>query len=198
MTRLVATLLTLTLAACGSASSAGPKTSNPPLKAEPPKPAPDPAEKPPIEQDGLTLKLNHLAVRITLTPAPWKGGSSVDDKGTAHLILLRPDLEGAMDLHGAIVPGASAKDIADGQRALMAKDPDFSSVSATLDEGHGRYAVEIEMTKDGKTSRGYLAILKHPVIPDAYLVANAFVPAANAGAFLKDIRAVLDTVAPLE
>lgn len=197
MMRTLAVLCALTLAACGSASSAGPKTSNPPLKTEPPKAKPDPAEKPPIEQDGLTLKLNQLACKITMTAAPWKGGSWVDQGGSAHLTLERPDLEGEIDMFGAVIPGESAKAIVDGQQAKMSQDKDFAPVSATLDEGHGRYALTAELNKDGKTTRLYLAVIPHPAIPDAYLVVMGRVSAPNADAFLKEVRTVLDTVAPL-
>jgi hypothetical protein len=199
MTRILALLLTLTVAACGSASTAGPKTTNPPLKKDPPKadPKADADEKPPMEVEGRTLKLNQLACRITLSDIRWKAAVGLDGKGVAHLSLTSPDLEGEMDMHGQLIPGVSAQKIAEAQQAMMAKEPDLKNVSAPLDEGKGRWAVTVELTIDGNARRGYLAVIAHPVIPDAYLIAMGIVAPAKADEFLKELRATLDTLAPL-
>lgn len=199
MTRTVAMLLAVTLAACGSASPAGPKTSNPPMKPEPPKAKPaDPAEKPAMEVEGRTLKLNQLDIRITLSGgAAWKAGAGVDAEGTAHLALHCPDWEAQMDMYGTIVSGASAKKVAGMLQAMLAKSADLSNVTAPSDEGHGRWAMTLDFADDGKAMRGYAAIIPHPSKPDVYLHASAFAPASNADAFLKELRATLDTVAKL-
>lgn len=195
MSRILAVLMALTSAACGSASTAGPKTTNPPLKKAPPKAA-DPAEKPEVEQDGLTLKFNKLAFRMTMTPAGWKGGIQRDDDGSAHIMLLRPDLEGVLVLIPIAAKGETAKSIAENQRQLASQDASYA-VAAVVDEGKGRHAFTIDRMADGKPARTYLGVVPHPVVPDAFLVAVAHAPTSNADAFLKDVRAVLDSIAPL-
>ena len=199
MTRTVAMLLALTVAACGSASQAGPKTSNPPMKPEPPKAKPaDPAEKPPMEAEGRTLKLNQMEIRVTLSGgAAWKAGAGLDAEGTAHLALRCEDWEAQMDMYGTVVPDADAKKVAGILQTMMANDANLSNVSVPADEGHGRWALTLDFTANGKAMRGYAAVMAHPSKPDVYLLASAFAPAANADAFLKELRATLDTVAKL-
>ena len=199
MTRTVAMLLALTVAACGSASQAGPKTSNPPMKPEPkPDPKPDPAEKAPMEIEGRTLKLNQMEIRVTLSGgAAWKAGAGLDAEGTAHLALRCEDWEAQMDMYGTLVPDADAKKVAGILQTMMANDANLSNVSVPSDEGHGRWALTLDFTANGKAMRGYAAVMAHPSKPDVYLLASAFAPAANADAFLKELRATLDTVAKL-
>jgi|GEM_PF-2254970 len=199
MTRTVAMLLALTLAACGSASQAGPKTSNPPMKPEPkPDPKPDPAEKAPMEIEGRTLKLNQMEIRVTLSGgASWKAGAGLDAEGTAHLALRCEDWEAQMDMYGTLVPDADAKKVAGILQTMMANDANLSNVSVPSDEGHGRWALTLDFTANGKAMRGYAAVMAHPSKPDVYLLTSAFAPAANADAFLKELRATLDTVAKL-
>jgi len=198
MTRTVAMLLALTVAACGSASQAGPKTSNPPLKPKA-EPKPDPAEKPPMEIEGRTLKLNQLEIRITLSDgAAWRARANLDAEGTAHLTLLGPDLEAQMDMYGTAVPDADAQKVAGILQTMMASDANLSNVTLPTDEGHGRWAMTLDFTADGKAMRGYAAVMAHPSRPGVYLLVSAFVPASNADAFLKELRATLDTVAPLK
>jgi len=201
MTRTVAMLLALTLAACGSASQAGPKTSNPPLKTAAPKPdpKPDPAETKPMDVEGRTLKLNQMEIRITLSQgASWKAGAGLDGEGVAHVELKCPDWEAQMDMYGAGVPDADAKKVAGILQTMMASDANLTNVSPPTDEGHGRWAMTVDYTLDGKAMRGYAAVMAHPSKPDVYLLASAFAPAADADAFLKELRATLDTVAPLK
>jgi hypothetical protein len=198
MTKTVAMLLALILAACGSASQAGPKTSNPPLKPKA-EPKPDPAETKPMEIEGRTLKLNQMQIRITLSDgAAWKAGAGLDAEGTAHLALKCPDWEAQMDMYGTGVPDADAQKVAGILQTMMASDANLSNVSVPADEGHGRWAMALDFTADGKAMRGYAAVMPHPSKPDVYLLVSAFAPAATADAFLKEVRATLDTVAPLK
>src|SRR5688572_13709002 len=152
MSRILATLMALTLAACGSASPAGPKTSNPPMK---PEPKPDPAEKQPMEIEGRTLKLNQMEIRVTLSGgAAWKAGAGLDAEGTAHLALNCPDWEAQMDMYGTAVPDADAQKVAGILQAMLAKNADLSNVTAPVDEGHGRWAMTLDFAADGKPMRG--------------------------------------------
>jgi len=196
MTRIVATLTVLALAACGSASKAGPKTSNPPLTPDTTaKKTPDPAEKPAVEQDGLTLKFNQLAFRLTLTPAPWKGNLAREQDGSTRIVLLRPDAEAVLVLIPIHAPGESAKAIADDQHAKASKEPHITTAPVAA-EARGRHAFTGDRTDDGVASRTYLAVSPHPSIADAYIVAVAQMKVDAADAFLAEVRAVLDSIAP--
>lgn len=196
MTRTVALLLAVMLAACGSASQAGPKTSNPPLKpkAEPPAKT-DPGEDL-VVQEGLTLKFPKLAFKMTMTKAPWKGNITQDKDGSIQIAFEREDLESILLLMPIAGPGVNAQMIAENQHQLASKDATLTS-SAVVAETGGRWAFTIDRTVDGVGHRTYLAVLPHPSIPDAYLVAVGEGKAATSDAFLKEVRAVLDTVAPL-
>src|SRR5690348_10691533 len=157
MTRTVAMLLALTVAACGSASKAGPKTTNPPLKtAEPkPEPKPDPAED--VEVDGFTLKIKKLDFKITMTTAPWQGKSHTSDDGQFQVILERPDLGGMMFLGAMRAKDTSAQKIVDSYRADLSQKPELSNFTAVTAENAGRYAFTADGMEDGKASRVYIA-----------------------------------------
>ena len=194
MTKILALLMVITLAACGSASTAGPKTSNPPLKKEPPKAKPAPGGDE-VEVEGFTLKIKSLEFQITMTTAPWQGKSARSNDGQLQVILERPDLEGMLFL-GAIRAQTDAKGIVEAHQAALTQKG-LANVSAVEAENGGRYAFTADATEDGKTSRVYVSAIPHPKASGAYVLAMAFVPVANADAFLKDVRASLDTIAPL-
>lgn len=197
MTKIVAMLVALTLAACGSASTAGPKTSNPPLKKEPPKADPAPPAQDEVEVDGFTLKIKPLEFRITMTTAPWQGKPHRADDGQLRIILERPDLEGMLFLGAIRAENASSQAVVETHHAALAQNQSVSNLSAVTAENGGRYAFTADGTEDGKVTRVYVAASPHPTTPGAYVLSMGFVPAANADAFLKDVRASLDTIAPL-
>jgi hypothetical protein len=196
MTRILALLAALTLAACGSASTAGPKISNPPLKKEPPTAKADPAEKPAMEQDGMDLKFNPLGFKVTMTPSPWKAAVAREDGGSLRIVLLRPDIEAVLVLIPVHAPGESAKSIAENQQAMAGKEPGVAAGAVAAENG-GRYAFTAERTDGQDVTRAYLGVLPHPSIPDAYVVGVAQAKAPVADAFLAEVRAVLDSAAPL-
>lgn len=198
MMRTLAVLCALTLAACGSASKAGPKTTNPPLAKPDPatQPAP-PAEDEDVVVDGFTLKIKKLGFQITMTESPWEGKTD-RSSGSIRIVLARPDLGALLLLIPIKADGMTAQSIAEDQQTKAAQQPDLSAVTPVAAESNGRYAFTGDRTEDGKTSRTYLAVLPHPTIAGAFIVAVGQMPADKADAFLKDVRASLDTVAPLK
>ncbi len=196
MTRTVAMLLAVMLAACGSASQAGPKTSNPPPKKAPPAAKAEPSDDL-VVQEGMTLKFPKLAFKMTMTKAPWKGNVSQDKDGSIQIAFEREDLSSVLLLMPIAAPGVNAQAIADNQHQLAGKDASLTS-SAVAAESGGRYAFTIDRTVDGVPHRTYLAVLPHPSVPDAYLVAVGEGLTSTSDAFLTDVRAVLATGAPLD
>lgn len=200
MQKILATTLILLMAACGSASQTGPKTSNPPLTAgqrpKAPKPDAPKDEPPPIEQDGLTLKFNHLGFKITMTPSAWKGHYSEDPKEGARIAFDRDDLTSVLLIIPVVAKDTDAKAIADDQHDKAAKDATLT-VSAVSVESGGRYVFTIDRVQDGVPHRTYLAVTAHPSISDAYIIGVAEGTTSTSDAFLKEVRAVLDSIASL-
>jgi len=195
--RTLAVLFAVTLAACGSASSAGPKTSNPPLKPDPAtQPAP-PAEDEDVAVDGFNLKVKKLGFQITLTTAPWEGKTDRENGGF-RIVLSRPDLGGMLLLIPVREENGTAQAMAEALRTKASQQPDLTSVTPVAAEGKGRYAFTGDRVLDGKPMRSYLGIHPHPTLPGAFIFAIAHVPADKADAFLKDVRTSLDTIAPLQ
>lgn len=199
MQKLLATTLILLMAACGSASQTGPKTTNPPLTAgqrpKAAKPDTPTREKPPLERDGLTLKFNHLAFQITMTPAAWKGHYEEGKDGT-RIAFERADVSSVFLLIPIAAPNSSAKAIADDQHDKAVQNPDLT-VGAVAAEPGGRYAFVIDRIDDGVPHRTYLAVSPHPSLPDAYIVGVAEGTTSTSDAFLKEVRMVLDSIKAL-
>lgn len=197
MTRTVAMLLALTLAACGSASSAGPKTSNPPLKPAPkPEPSPDPSGKDLVEQDGMTLKFKLLGFKLTMTPSPWKGNVAQQDDGSLLITFKRDDLGAMVVIFPLSAKGASAKAIAEKEHASVSNEPNLT-LTPVVDDGKGRWAFTGDRAVDGKDYRTYLTVAPHPSVADGYLLVVAHSSKDASDAFLKEVRTILDSLAPL-
>lgn len=194
MRKLVIAFMALILAACGSASSAGPATSNPPLKKEPPKAEP---RKPPVEQEGLTIKFNALGFSLTLPNDQWGGKAERGQDGNLYLLFMKRDSKMLMVLAPLDAPGIDAKGIADSQRANFSKDP-ANTVGPLEQESGGRWRWALESkADDGTVSKGRMSAQPIPGTPDRYLLAFVMAPSDEYDAIEGEAIAFLDSLKPL-
>jgi hypothetical protein len=197
MQRFLATTLILTMAACGSATQTGPKTTNPPLTADQ-RAAHDPnPKKPPVEVVGLTLKVHALSFQMTMTPDAWSGKIDPQENGSSRLVFLRKDPHGIMVIIPIVAEKESAQSIAESQ--LKNSQTQGHAVSALTAENKGRYAFTAESpATDPEPVTNYLGVMPHPTIKDAYLVIIGTCAPKDANVFLKDVRTIADTIGPIQ
>lgn len=196
MRMILATLAIMLMAACGSAAQTGPKTSNPPLAAQP-APKTDDAEKPPIEIDGLTLKVNVLDFQMTMTAAAWSGKLDPQQGGGLRLVFIRKDIHAVMIVIPVSAENETAKSIAESQ--LKVAQSQGLTVSALATEGNGRSAFTADSAaNDPDPTRTYFGVMAHPVIKDGYLVILATTDPKTSDAFLKEVRTIADSIGPIK
>lgn len=196
MQKIFATLAIMFMAACGSAAQTGPKTSNPPL-AKQPAPADDGAQKPPVEIDGLTLKVNALDFQMTMTAAAWSGKLDPQQNGSLRLVFMRKDIQAVMLVIPIRADKETAKSIAENQ--LKAAQGQNLTVSALATEGNGRYAFTADSAAgDADPTRTYFGVMPHPQVNDAYLIFVATSAPKDSDAFLKEVRTIADSVGPIK
>ena len=198
MQKILATLAITLMAACGSAAQTGPRTSNPPVaqapKAEPPAEA-QPAPPETTDVSGATVTLRGVDFQLTMTKAPWKVANG--QGGGSSIVFIRPDIPASMMIIAIKKPGTDAKGVIE-EAQRQAKSGGLAIVEAPTDEGAGRWAFIADGQEGGKPVRTYAAAVPHPVTKDAYLVFIAACDPKDADAFLKDVRAVEDTVGPIK
>jgi len=200
MTKTVAILLAVTLAACGSASQAGPKTSNPPLDpAKTAKKAPDPAKRPAVEVEGLTVKFNALGFKITLPSDAWSGKALPQQDGSMQLLFLRQDLPIMMFLQPVTSEDMDLKGVAEAVHKDAEGSLPAGSVGPLTREANGRWSFTAEAAKqDGTKIKGYLAVQEIGSGKKRYLISNTLMPADAYDANIAEPVSILDSVAPLQ
>lgn len=196
MTRTVAMLLAVTLAACGSASSAGPKTSNPPLK--PDKEAKAPAKKPAVEVDGLNVKFNIFGFSLTLPNEKWGGKAEQAGDGNIYIIFQRKDSAMLLLMLPVGIPGQTTKAIAESQLAVFSADA-ANTVGPLEEESGGRWRFTLESkATDGTVSKGRMSVQPLPGgKPDRYLLAMIMAPSAEYDQLSGEAMSLLDSLKAL-
>lgn len=197
MTRIIAMLLAVTLAACGSASQAGPKTSNPPLKADP-APKPDPAAKPPVEEDGLLIKFNIFGFSLTLSNDQWAGKGQKGADGNLYILFSRKDAKLMLLMLPVGIPGTDAKSIAEDQQKTFAGDA-TNTVSPVEQEANGRWRFTlVSKADDGTIGKGRMSVQPLPGgKPDRYLFALVMAPEAEYDKLIGEAMSLLDSLKAL-
>lgn len=196
MQKIFAALAILTMAACGSAAQTGPKTSNPPLAKER-TPKTDDGKKPPVELDGLTLKVHTLDFQMTMTAAPWNGKIDPQQNGSLRLFFIRKDIHAVMGVIPVRAEKETAQSIAESEiKAAWGRGLPPSPLAA---EGNGRSAFTVDSAAGAPNpTRTYFGVMKHPVIKDAFLIFVATCEPKDADAFLEEVRTIADSVGPIK
>lgn len=195
MQRILATIAILAMAACGSAAQTGPKTTNPPLTAD--QKAKTGGVKPPIEVAGRTLKVNVLDFQMTMSESAWSGKLDQQEGGSIRLIFQRKDTGAVLLVIPVKAENETPQSIAESQ--VKAAQGQGLSPTAATDEGHGRYAFTVDSAATDPTpTRTYFSAMKHPTIKDAYLLFVATSAQKDSDAFLKEVRAMADSVSPIQ
>lgn len=195
MTRTLAMLMAITLAACGSASTAGHKTSNPPLKTAPPKA--DPAAKPPVEVDGLTIKFNALGFSLTFPNAEWGGEAKPGADGQVYLVFERTGSNLRVVMAPLVVAGTDPKALIGSYQTAFMGDPSYT-VGPLEEETGDRWRFTLEgKANDGTPFRGRMSAQPITGRPDNYLLAVAMAPGTEYDKYLAEVKSILDSLKAL-
>lgn len=196
MIRTLLTVSFLALAACGSATTAAPKTTNPaPVEAV----AEPKAEAPKFIHDPASgrIAFPQLGFRMTLTTGvPWRGSVEEDDEGRQRILLVREDVPARGVMLVAKAEGQTAAITAYQQREA-AKEIEGATLSALLDDSDGRWSFYADRTEGAAPFRTHMIVMPHPSLRDGLLIVLFGLPQAESDAFMPQLRHLLSTVAPL-
>ncbi len=200
MLKIIVAFAVLSMAACGSASQAGPKPAAPAPTVQQQPPSPE-AVQGPVDLSGKLLMISGEGLagfRMRLTPSPWRGQfSPPQPNGVRMLLLERTDLHALLAIMPYADDGTDARRLAvQARTALIAEGAiDITEIES---EPFGRYAFMADGMANGQPARVYIAIVPHPTSGGIYLIFKAISSTAVSDEFLKDVRSIADSIGPLK
>lgn len=200
MSRILAALLSVTLAACAASPKAVHKTTNPPLTTEQvtENTPPGPAAKEPVELEGLTLKFNTLGFRVTLPGDDWNGRPIPQPDGSVLIGFVRPGSPGMVLLKPVTSDALDLKALAEAARQSIEASMPKSVFSPVSKEPNGRWSFTYEVVgEDGAALKGYFAVIEVDRGQKRFLLTTIIMPADIYDAGIVEAKSLLDSVAPL-
>jgi hypothetical protein len=188
MWKLLALLATVCLAACGSASTAAPKTTNPPVVAEPPAPPAD---------ESWRLTFDQLGVQVTIPNHRWIAQEHVGDDGNKYV---KMDLEGtslSVFMKPYLNPnGTPLKMLAEQDRRQFVGDSSMT-VSEVEDDGDGRWAFIVDAQGGDGTLRGKMYIVPSQVRSDGYFSMAVIGLVSDYDQHVEEAHGIIKSLKPL-
>ncbi len=181
------------LIACGTASTAAPKTTNPPIVA----PA-DPAPAPPDADGPLVLKFGELGCSMTLPSHRWKPQMIQSDDGSSFMKIDLDETSVSLFLQPYANPmGATLKDVIDVDRLKFAGQAG-QTVSDVRDDGGGRWAFTVDVLgPDNKTIKGLMYTVPVPNRTDVYLSMAVIGLTDEVSAHASETHGIIESLTPL-
>ncbi len=212
MLRILVVLSILVLAACGSAATSVPKTASSPVAQEASAKAaaqnlvnavgktvtlsPDGASVD-VGEKTVTFRGNALLnFRMTMPKGPWQARfPRPDPNGAIQLQFEQSDPTSMLAFSPVVVEGGGAEALAYMLQAKMVNDG-LTDITAVRQESYGRYAFSFDHDVDGGSVRMYIAVVPHPTRKGVCLIFQAGSGTEDSSSFLRQVRNIIDSIAP--
>ncbi len=154
------------------------------------------AAKPPVEADGLTLRLNESGVMITMVRPGWKGGVG-GGNGQFVIDFTRENPLGVLKMRSLTQANTTAKVLIE-QIFATGLNGRSQKIDAVIESGRGRWSFAFDFAmSDGSPGKGRFSVESLLDRPDQYLLTLVLAKVEDFDAALLEIDLVLDNVKPL-